>query len=60
MRGCHIFEGGSVIAIGMKTLRGAYNKSRRCGAIHIISAFCATEGAVPDQFKTVCTGAWMR
>lgn len=52
MRDCHIFEGGSVIAIDMKTLCGSYNKSRRRGAIHVISAFCATEGVVLGQLKT--------
>lgn len=52
MRDCHSSEDGSVIAIDGKTLRGSYDKSRRRGAIHVISAFCATEGVVLGQLKT--------
>lgn len=52
MRDCHSSEDGSVITIDGKTLRGSYNKSRRRGAIHVISTFCATEGVVLGQLKT--------
>ncbi|EEJ8591118.1 TPA: ISAs1 family transposase [Salmonella enterica subsp. enterica serovar Enteritidis] len=52
MRDCHSSEDGSVIAIDGKTLRGSYDKSRRRGAIHVISAFCAMEGVVLGQLKT--------
>ena len=51
MRDCHSSEDGSVIAIDGKTLRGSYDKSRRRSAIHVISAFCATEGVVLGQLK---------
>lgn len=40
-------------ALLLKTLRGSYDKSRRRGAIHIISAFCATAGVFLGQLKTV-------
>ena len=52
MRDCHSSEDGSVIAIDGKTFRGSYDKSRRRGAIHVISTFCATEGVVLGQLKT--------
>lgn len=52
MRDCHSSEDGSVIAIDGKTLRGSYDKRRRRGAIHVISAFCATDGVVLGQLKT--------
>lgn len=52
MRDCHSSEDGSVIAIDGKTLRGSYDKSRRRGAIHVISVFCAMGGVVPGQLKT--------
>lgn len=52
MRDCHTSEDGSIIAIDGKTLRGSYDKSRRRGAIHVISAFCATNGVVLGQIKT--------
>lgn len=52
MRDCHSSEDGSVIAIDGKTFRGFYDKSRRRGAIHVISTFCATEGVVLGQLKT--------
>ncbi len=43
--------GGEVIAIGGKTLRGTYNKGKRCGAIHMASAFSAAAQVVlgPDK-----------
>lgn len=52
MRDCHSSEDGSVIAIDGKTLRGSYDKKRRRGAIHVISAFCAEHGVVLGQLKT--------
>lgn len=52
MRECHSSEDGSVIAIDGKTLRGSYDKSRRRGAIHVISAFSAPGGVVLGQLKT--------
>ena len=52
VRDCHSSEDGSVIAIDGKTLRGSYDKSRRSGAIHVISAFSTMGGVVPGQLKT--------
>lgn len=52
MRDYHSSEDGSVIVIDGKTLRGSYDKSRRRGAIHVISAFSAMGGVVPGQLKT--------
>lgn len=52
MRDCHSSEDSSVIAIDGKTLRGSYDKSRRRGAIHVISAFSAIGGVVLSQLKT--------
>ncbi|EDQ7230748.1 ISAs1 family transposase [Salmonella enterica subsp. enterica] len=52
MHDCHSSEDGSVIAIDGKTLRGSYDKSRRRGAIHVISAFAAMGGVVLGQLKT--------
>lgn len=52
MRDCHSSENGSVIAIDGKTLRGSYDKGRRRGAIHVISAFSAMGGVVLGQLKT--------
>ena len=39
MRDCHSSDDKDVIAIDGKTLRHSYDKSRRRGAIHVISAF---------------------
>ncbi|CAH5292433.1 hypothetical protein AI2839V1_2451 [Enterobacter cloacae] len=52
MRDCHSSEDGSVITIDGKTLRGSYDRSRRRGAIHVISAFSTMGGVVPGQLKT--------
>lgn len=52
MRDCHSSEDGSVIAIDGKTLRGSYDKSRRRGAKHVISAFSTMDGVVLGQLKT--------
>ncbi|MCT4737214.1 ISAs1 family transposase [Raoultella ornithinolytica] len=51
MKECHPVDEG-VIAIDGKTLRGSYDKSRRRGAIHIISAFSTMSGVVLGQLKT--------
>lgn len=52
MEECHTASAGEVIAIDGKTLRGSYDKSRRKGAIHMISAFSAANGVVLGQVKT--------
>jgi len=51
MKECHSID-DNVIAIDGKTLRGSYDKSRRCGAIHVISAFSTLGGVVLGQLKT--------
>ncbi|EBG8225035.1 ISAs1 family transposase [Salmonella enterica subsp. enterica serovar Kibi] len=52
MRDCHSSDDGDIIAIDGKTLRHSYDKSRRRGAIHVISAFPTMNGLVPGQIKT--------
>lgn len=52
MQECHTVSSGEVIAIDGKTLRGSYDKSRKKGAIHMISAFSAANGVVLGQIKT--------
>ncbi len=51
MKECHSTD-EDVIAIDGKTLRGSYDKRRRRGAIHVISAFSAMSGVVLGQLKT--------
>ncbi|WP_413477380.1 ISAs1 family transposase [Serratia proteamaculans] len=51
MKECHAID-EDVIAIDGKTLRGSYDKSRRRGAIHVISAFSTMSGVVLGQLKT--------
>ena len=52
MQDCHEVTKGEVIAIDGKTLRGTYNKDKRCGAIHMVSAFSAANQTVLGQVKT--------
>lgn len=52
MQACHTASSGEVIAIDGKTLRGSYDKSRKKGAIHMVSAFSAANGVVLGQVKT--------
>lgn len=52
MKDCHEVTEGEVIAIDGKTLRGTYNKDKRCGAIHMVSAFSAANQVVLGQVKT--------
>ena len=52
MDDCHQATEGDVIAIDGKTLRGTYNKGRRQGAIHMVSAFSAANQVVLGQVKT--------
>ena len=51
MKECHTVD-EDVIAIDGKTLRRSYDKSRRRGAIHVISAFSTMNGVVLGQLKT--------
>jgi len=52
MKDCHEVTEGEVIAIDGKTLRGTYNKDKRCGAIHMVSAFSAANQALHKLSKT--------
>ncbi len=52
MRDCHSSDDKDVIAIDGKTLRHSYDKSRRRGAIHVISAFSTMHSLVLGQIKT--------
>lgn len=52
MRAGHEIIDGDVIAIDGKTIRGSYDKSKRKGAIHMVSAFSTEYGVVLGQVKT--------
>ncbi|HHE3045604.1 TPA: ISAs1 family transposase, partial [Escherichia coli] len=52
MRDCHSSDNKDVIATDGKTLRHSYDKSRRRGAIHVISAFSTMHSLVIGQIKT--------
>lgn len=52
MRDCHSSDDKDVIAIDGKTLRHSYDKSRRKGAIHVISAFSTMHSLVIGQIRT--------
>lgn len=43
---------GRIIAVDGKTLRGSYNRSGRQSAIHMVNAFCVTNGVALGQAKT--------
>ncbi len=51
MRDCHSSDDKDVIAIDGKTLRHSYDKSRRRGAIHVISAFSTMHSLVIGQSR---------
>ena len=52
MHSCHQLTQGEVIAIDGKTLRRSYDKSRKTGPIHRVSAFSTANGVVLGQVKT--------
>ena len=52
MNACHESGEGDVIAIDGKTVRRSYDKSKKRGAIHMISAFSAANNVVLGQLKT--------
>jgi predicted transposase YbfD/YdcC len=52
MKDCHTATKGDVIAIDGKTVRGSYDKSKKRGAIHMVSAFSAANEVVLGQIKT--------
>lgn len=52
MQACYDVTDGEVIAIDGKTLRRSYDKGKRKGAIHMVSAFSAANQVVLGQVKT--------
>jgi predicted transposase YbfD/YdcC len=52
MQECHEITNGSVIAVDGKTVRRSYDKSKKKGAIHMVSAFSSANGVVLGQMKT--------
>lgn len=52
MRDGHSITDGDIIAIDGKTIRGSYDKNKRKGAIHMVSAFSTEYGVVLGQVKT--------
>tara|TARA_R110001599_G_scaffold253132_3_gene453360 strand:+ start:133 stop:1269 length:1137 start_codon:yes stop_codon:yes gene_type:complete len=52
MESCHARTEGQIIAIDGKTLRRSYDKSKRKGAIHMVSAFCVENSLVLAQRQT--------
>ena len=52
MNACHTASKGDIVAIDGKTLRSSYDKSRKRGAIHMVSAFSAANNVVLGQVKT--------
>ncbi len=52
IRDCHSLNDIYVIAIDVKTLQHSNDKSRRSGAIHVISAFSTMYCLVTGQIKT--------
>ncbi len=51
MQDCHEATRGEVVAIDGKTLRSTYNKEKRGGAIHMVSAFSSANKVVLGQVK---------
>ncbi|HAS6310356.1 MULTISPECIES: hypothetical protein [Vibrio] len=51
MKDCHEVTKGDVVAIGGKTILGTYNKDKRCGSIHMVTAFSAANQTVLGQVK---------
>ncbi|PHM23944.1 hypothetical protein Xbud_03433 [Xenorhabdus budapestensis] len=52
MQAVTLLTEGSLIAIDGKTLRASYNREDRCSAIHMVSAFAATNKVVLGQLQT--------
>lgn len=48
----HKITDGEIIAIDGKTIRGSYDKGKRKGVIHMVSAFSIENGIVLGQMKT--------
>ncbi len=51
MKGCHEITQGDVVAIDGKAVRRSYDKAKRQGAIHMVSAFSAANNVVLGQVK---------
>ena len=52
MNECYVTTQGAVVCVDGKTLRRSYDKNRRTGAIHMVSAFSAANNVVLGQLKT--------
>ena len=52
IKACHEATNGEVVAIDGKTVRSSYDKSKRKGPIHMVSAFATANGVVLGQIKT--------
>ncbi|WP_133408585.1 ISAs1 family transposase [Parashewanella tropica] len=52
MQACHEVTKGDVVAIDGKTVRRSYNKAKRLGPIHMVSAFSTANNVVLGQIKT--------
>jgi hypothetical protein len=52
MKDCHSFTKGDVTVIDGETVRGSHDKSKKRGAFHLVSAFCAANEVVIGQVKT--------
>lgn len=51
MLDCHAVTDGKVIAVDGKTVRRSYDKSKRKGAIHMVSSFSTANSVVMGQVK---------
>jgi predicted transposase YbfD/YdcC len=52
MASCHESTAGDVIAVDGKTVRRSFDKSKKQGAIHMVSAFSTANKVVLGQLKT--------
>ena len=52
MASCHVATAGDVIAIDGKTVRRSFDKNKKQGAIHMVSAFSTANKVVLGQLKT--------
>ena len=52
MKACHTITEGAIVAIDGKTVRGSFDKGKKRGAIHMVSAFCTANNVVLGQIKT--------
>lgn len=52
MASCHVAKVGDVISIDGKTVLGSFDKNKKQGAIHMVSAFSTANKVVLVQLKT--------